>query len=1064
VASQVLPMAADLEFCLLGPVEVRRSGAPVPIAAGRQRALLAALLLNAGTVVLADDLIDVLWAGEPPASARASLHNYVRRLRIALGEGARNRIVTRPQGYLIRVDRGELDVIRFVELLADARAAARDSSWRDATRRARAALALWRGEPLADTGSDALTLREAPRLAEMRLQCHELAIDAGLRLGPSAEEIGELQRLAAEHPLRERLHALLMLALFQDGRQGEALAAYQRARQVLLDELGAEPGAELRELHQRILAADPSLTNAPPGPATGGPAASRTLPRDVVSFTGRQAELARVTVAAAAAGGMLGVLAISGMAGVGKTAFAVHAAHRLTLEFPDGQLFVPLHGHTPGRSPIAPAHALASLLVTAGFAAAQIPPGLADRTALWRDYLAGQRVLLVLDDAVSSDQVDPLLPGTPGSLVLVTSRRHLTALADAQVIGLDVMPPLEAEALLVRLAGRPGLMPGDPAVTGICALSGYLPLAIAILAGQLRHHPAWTTAGLAHELAAARDRLETMSAENISVVAAFGLSCADLNVGQRRLFRRLGLHLGSDIDGFAASALDGCSLAEAQRGLRDLYDHCLLAEPVAGRYRLHDLLREYARTLAQEEPARDRSQATGRLLDYYTYTATLAEARLAPQTRSGAAPAVKTPPPAVPALPDSARALAWARAERSNLLACLDYVTDTGQHAKVVALTDALCGLLRQDGPWADAIERHAVAVQAARLCSDRSGEAQALNNLAVVRYLTADFGAAERDLTAALSIYQDLGDRLGRANTLANLGFVCYVASEYPAAAQALESALAIYRDLGDQLGRATTLKSLGAVRQLTGEYPAAAQALESALRVFRDLRDQLGQANTQLYLGAVYRLTGNYEAATRSLESALGSYRDLGHRLGQANALTDLGVVCRVTGDCRSAARFLESALVLYRDLGQRQGQANALSNIGALRRVTREFPAAYQALCEALRICRDLRERGGEAEVLNEIGALHLERSELGQAETCHRQALNAAREICSAPDEARALAGLGRCAHAAGRAAEAQASLRQAHQILLRTGAAETADLAAELAALGKPVMATRPPNR
>ena len=290
-------------------------------------------------------------------------------------------------------------------------------------------------------------------------------------------------------------------------------------------------------------------------------AATRTLPRDIASFTGRQQELEQLAEAAAGAGGVVGIHAIGGMAGVGKTAFAVHAAHRLADRFPAGQIFLPLHGHTPGQQPVDPADALASLLLTAGVPAGQIPPGLEARMALWRDRLAGRQLLLVLDDAASSEQVLPLLPGAGGSLVLVTSRRHLSALEDATAVSLDTLPPGEAAALLVRLAGRAGLSPDDPAVAEITRLCGYLPLAIGMVARQLHHHPAWSAAGRAAELAAARDRLELMATENLSVAAAFDLSYADLTGDQQRLFRRLGLHPGADIDAYAAAALDGTDLA-----------------------------------------------------------------------------------------------------------------------------------------------------------------------------------------------------------------------------------------------------------------------------------------------------------------------------------------------------------------------------------------------------------------------------------------------------------------------------------------------------------------------
>ena len=326
----------------------------------------------------------------------------------------------------------------------------------------------------------------------------------------------------------------------------------------------------------------------------------------------------------------MSIHAIGGMAGIGKTAFAVHAAHRLAGRFPGGQIFLPLHAHTPGQQPVDPADALASLLLTIGVPAGQIPADLQARTGLWRDRLAGRQLLLVLDDAADSEQVRPLLPGGGGSLVLVTSRRRLTALEDAQAISLDALPPGEAAGLLVRLAVRPGLSAADPGVGEITRLCGCLPLAIGMLARQLYHHPAWTVAGLAAELAAATGRLELLATENLSVAAAFDLSYADLAPDQQRLFRRLALHPGTDIDPYAAAALDGTGLAGARRGLEALYDQYLLTEPAPGRYRMHDLIREHARALASRlDPGDAREQATGRLLDYYQHAAARAQALLA---------------------------------------------------------------------------------------------------------------------------------------------------------------------------------------------------------------------------------------------------------------------------------------------------------------------------------------------------------------------------------------------------------------------------------------------------
>jgi tetratricopeptide (TPR) repeat protein/transcriptional regulator with XRE-family HTH domain len=790
--------------------------------------------------------------------------------------------------------------------------------------------------------------------------------------------------------------------------------------------------------------------------APGGATSMRTLPRDIASFTGRQRELAELMAAvtgAADTGGVVGIHAIGGMAGIGKTAFAVHAAHRLADRFPGGQIFLRLHGHTPGQQPVDPADALASLLLTAGVAPAQIPPGLEARMALWRDRLAGQQRLLILDDAAGSEQVLPLLPGTGQSLVLVTSRRHLSALDDATAVSLDTLPAEEAAGLLIRLAGRPGLGAGDPGVAEITRLCGYLPLAIAMVARQLRHHPAWSAAGRAADLAAAVDRLQLMATENLSVAAAFDLSYADLRPDLQRLFRRLGLHPGTDVDEYAVAALDGTDLAAARRGLEALYDQYLLTEVTQGRYRMHDLIREHARALANRlDPDEDRKLAAARLLDYYSRAAARADALITRQARPGLAFQEDAIPAAVPALAGSEQALAWARAERASLLACLDYAAATGQHVRVTALTAALAGLLRCDGPWAEAITRHEAAIQAARHLGDRVGQANALSDLGDVRRMTGDYPAALQSHQQALDIYRDLGNRLGQANALSDLGDVRRMTGDYAAAAQALEQALDIYRDLGNQRGEAHALLSLGDVRRRTGDYPAAAQALEQALDIYRSVRNQRGEAHALLSLGVARRRTGDYPAATQALEQALDIFRDLGDRLGQANALLYAGDVRRRTGDYLAAAKAQEQALDIYRELGNRNGQANALLYLGILGRGTGDYPAAAQAMEQALDIYRDLGDLGSEALALNERGTLHRVSGDLSHAEGCHRQALDLARSIASSWDEAHALAGLGRCVLAAGQATRGEALLRQALEIFERIGAAEALDLLAELDAL------------
>jgi tetratricopeptide (TPR) repeat protein len=654
-------------------------------------------------------------------------------------------------------------------------------------------------------------------------------------------------------------------------------------------------------------------------------AAMRSLPRDVTSFTGRGRELEQLTKSALPPGGVVSIHAIGGMAGVGKTAFAVHAAHQLADRFPGGQIFLPLHGHTPGRAPVEPADALASLLLTSGVPAARIPPSLEARASLWRDQVANRPLLLILDDAAGSAQVRALLPGGGGSLVLITSRRHLSALDDATSVSLDTLPPEDAAALLVRLAGRPGLSPGDPGVREIAELCGYLPLAIGLVARQLRHHPAWSAAGRASELAAERDRLALMEAENLSVTAAFDLSYADLTPDQQRLFRRIGLHPGPDVDGYAAAALDGISLSTARRSLEALYDQYLLSEPAQGRYRPHDLIREHARALASRiDPEEDRDSAISRLFDYYQHAAVTADGRIAGRSRPGQA-GNGARPAEVPALTDQEQALAWARAERASLLACLDYAAGTGQPARVAALTAGISELLLRDGPWADAIARHTIAVQATQQSSDRLGRANALSDLGHALRMTGDRQAAVQALQQALGLYHDLGDRLGQANALNYLGDVWRSVGDYPAAAQALQEALDIYRDLGDRHSQASPLTYLGDVRRLTSDYPAAAQALQEALDICRDLGDRRGHAYALVYLGDVRRTTGDYPAAARAFNQALSIFRALGDRHSQANALNFLGEVQRLTGDYPAAARAQEQALGLYREVGDPH-QANA------------------------------------------------------------------------------------------------------------------------------------------
>jgi tetratricopeptide (TPR) repeat protein len=823
------------------------------------------------------------------------------------------------------------------------------------------------------------------------------------------------------------------------GGDQAALAWWRRRHAVLV-----EVAEEMRRRDRAARRAGPG--GVPAEAVAARPAEIRfSLPPDTAAFTGRDAELTQIAAAAAAGG----VIAVRGIGGMGKTALAVHAARLLAGRFPDRQLFIDLHAHTPGRDPLVPEAALAGLLAAAGVDPGRMPGDLAGRSALWRDKLAGQRAVLVLDNAASSAQVAPLLPGAAGCLVLVTSRRHLGDLpGPALPLLLDALSPGQAQEMFARLAPR---ATAGPEAAELAELAGCLPLAVSLLARVHGRHPSWTLADVITET---RSRLLTLTAENQSVAAAFGVSYRYLAPDRQELFRRLGLHPGTTTDACAAAALAGVSLPEAASLLDALQGEGLLTETGYRRYGMHDLIRRYARDLAASDPAAGRDQALGRLLDYYQDTAGVAEALLALQPRARPPGSRRTPPGAAPGLADRARALTWARAERENLLACLDHATRAGLAARVVALTAGLTTLLRHDGPWSDAISRHATAAQAAQRTGDKQARAGALTSLAVTQRLTGDLPAAARTLETALGIHRAIADRPGQARALSELGIIRWQAGDLPGAASALEEALGIYPAIGDRPGQASALSELGVARQLAGDYPAAASALEAALGISRDLGDPLREAHALNHLAAVRLRTGDSPGAARAAQAALDICRATGDRLGQADALAGLGAARQLTGDYQGAAEALEAALGIHRHLGDRLGQASALTRIGTLRRRTGGYPAAAGALEEALGITRDIGNQAGQADALNELGILCRARGDLPRARARHQQALDLARRIGSPWNEAGALAGLGRCALAEGRTADALAGLRQAQEIFRRTGAADAADVAAELIALAQ----------
>lgn len=1044
-------MQARLRFALLGPLVVLDGAeAPITLSGPRLRVLLAALLLHANAPVLLDELADTVWEGAPPRGANATLRTHITRLRRTLGPAAREQIVAHEPGYLIQVDESELDVLRFEALCRTASAAFQAGAWDETSAAAVRALELWRAAPLVDVPNRVLRDGFVPRLEQLRLAVLEERIEAELHLGHHRRLAPEIQALVDRHPFRERFHGQLMLSLYRSGRRAEALEAYQNARRLLTSELGIDPGPEIQDLHRDILDDDPALgAAAAPGDTTALVAGPRQLPATAGHLVGRTRELDALVDLWAGTGRTDGVVvaAIGGMAGIGKTALAIHAGHRLSGHFPDGQLFLDLRGYSQGVAPREPADVLAVILEAYGVSPQQIPADLEARAALYRDRLAGTRTLIVLDNAIDEAQVRPLLPGTGRCLVLVTSRRLLRALDDAHVFSLDLLSSTDAVALLREVAGRDRIAPDDPAIGDVVRMCGHLPLALRIAAALLRHRPSWPLAYLAEKLQVAQPTLTFFSDGERDLGTLFDLSLRALTDDQRLVFGRLGVSPGPDIDAHAAAAVTGIGLADVEQRLQALIDHSLLTEPKPGRYQMHDLVRHYARRLAQDEIADLRTAAWDRLLDYYQTTAGQAENCV---THYGCVPHVD--PVRGPNLRDPETARAWLRAERATILACIDDAAVHGQDARVVALTAGLTSLLRTDGPWSQARELHAAAVAAAERLGDDRGLVGALTNLGTAFRLMGDYPGASGVLARALDLSRRLDYRIGQAAVLSEFGVVRRMTADHRNSISDLREALALHRENGDPASEATTLIELGKELYLVSEQSGAIDALERALELNRRLGNHLGLASALIYLGGVQRVAGDLPTALRNLEEAVVLNRSLGNQAGQAAALAELGAARWSAGDYPAAIRDSEGALELFRDLGSTVGEATTLTALGATRRDAGDHPGAIRDLERALHLFREHGARGNEAWVLNQYAAVFIATGDFQRAHGLHAEALDIALEKDVPEEQALALEGMGQSLVRTGDVTGGEAKLHQALEIYQNLTMPDVARVEAQLAEL------------
>jgi DNA-binding SARP family transcriptional activator len=1017
-----------MEFRLLGPVEAWTDGRQLPVRGSLQRRLLAALLLHANRVLATERLIELLWGEQPPKTARADLQGRISNLRRVL-DPAGDRLRFRPPGYALSVAPAELDLQEFMRLADEGRHRLAVGEVEEASRALAAALALWRGPPL--DGVEGLGA-EAARLEERRLAALEDRIEADLRLGRHGTLVAELTALVAEQPIRERLRGHLMLALYRSGRQAEALAAFRDLRGRLVEELGVEPSPPVQRLHERILVTGPEL-DAPapplpddfPAPPPAGPApVPSQLPPAVWELTGRAEEIASLREPLLRAGTADGpvVCAVSGKGGSGKTALAVRVGHELAPSFPDGQLYVNLRGLDAG-SVLDAREALAGFLRALGVDDARLPEAMAERSALYRSLLAGRQVIVVLDDATSERQVRPLLPSQPGCGAIVTSRVTLSGLETATQLRLDVLQQADAVRLLARVAGQERVAAEPEAAQEIVRLCGWLPLGVLIAGARLAARRGWPLRVLAARLGDERRRLDELASGDLEVRASVELSYRGLDDHERRGFRLLGLLGLPDFAPWLLAPPLGGSVADAERMVERLADAQLLdfaGVDASGqvRYRLHDLVRLFARERAEaEDSPEERTEAVRQVLAQLLALVDMASAR-----------------------------------EPSGIISLRTIQADPGRVDRQLAEA-----LLRSPRAWFD--DQRAALVVAV----ERAGEL-GLDDLA------CDLAAAcvsswfrvhnhfevwERTHRAVLDATRRAGNLRGQAVMLAGLGQLHHELDQFSEGDEYLEQALALFRQLGDRRAEAAALAGLGVAHREQGHYVEALRLLQEAWGAYHALADDDGMASVAYETGVVYRETGRFDDATAALREALAAYRATGSRRGEGLMLRSIGLVHRATGALADAEELCSQALEIFVDIGDRLSEAYGVQALAKVHIRQGRGREDLEALTACLAAFRELRDRFGEALALRTLGELYLAEGSLEPAARYFDQALSLWDELKLPVFRARTLRDLAALHRKRGDLATADAILREALEIFGLHGSREYAELTTRASAHADP---------
>ncbi|MFJ2796542.1 MULTISPECIES: BTAD domain-containing putative transcriptional regulator [unclassified Streptomyces] len=921
-----------LEFRILGPLEIWRGSEQVVVGGPRQQSALAMLLLETDRIVPLERLIEAVWHNDPPATARAQIQICISGLRRVLGEGESGpRIDTVRPGYVLKPEGMTVDLWKFESQVAVARRELGGGNFTQAARTFRSALELWRGAALIDVDSP-LVQRAVVHLNERRLIVLEECLETELAAGKVQDVLRELLELTHEHPLRERGKILLMKALYRAGRRAEALDVYRTARADMIDQLGIEPCDDLQKLHQAILEGAPEPASAQPAtpsnPISNSYARPQLLPATIADFTGRSAIVTSVLSAAVPiddsvdSGYTVPVNLIFGPGGAGKTALAIHTAHRLVERFPDGQLYAKLRA---GGEEVSSADILKRFLRVLGVQDSELPQGVDERAEIYRDLISRRRVLIVLDDAMSEAQVAPLLPGSSTNSVLITSRRRLATLPVANRYELKAMNHDDAVDLLANILGIERVAAQPDAIDTLCELCGYLPLNLRVVSARLASRPRWAVADMVDRMLHESERLDELSRDEIGLRASISISYHDLSADAQRLLRRLALLDAPNYASWIGSPLLQTDLRRAIDIMDELVEAYLIdaeeesfAEPI--RYRFHDMVRQFARELLlDEESPEERKNALQRLVEALQFLATEAHRReysgeyLLPRCEANL---WRLPPDCTNQI--LADPLTWLEQERLSIVAGVEQAAMSNLAEQSWNLALCAVTLFKARSYFPEWHETHEVALEAARQAGDQRGVAVMRYSLGLLHLCEQKDETAAEHLEAALEIFTQLGDRQGSALAQCNIAVVDRRAGRMDRAIEHGRTALGILQESGDRTAEAHSLLSLSQSLLSYGDDGAACELLEEALEICEEVDNWRVHAQALSHVGDLCLRLGRFEEAAEAFDSMLKIVRDMFDEVGECYALIGLAGVYICCGHPDSAITILREASATAKAIG--------------------------------------------------------------------------------------------------------------------------------------------------